>query len=130
VSKENDAKKNHFLDLVEKFDDVIEEKHLEMLLKSQLDSISQVYFWILTAFLAIGTAASATNIVIDPSSIWGYISLAFVIVLLIVFCAYGQTIKKIDLLGDKAKLVEKFLIAKRSLDNNGKNQKDPLKKRY
>lgn len=101
MPKEDDNEKNHFLDLVENFGDVIEEKHLEMLLKSQLDSLSQAYFWVLATFLAIGTALSANNLVIDPSSIWGYVTLIFFAIVLILLYRYSRVIKKIDLLEDK-----------------------------
>lgn len=129
MTKENDEEKNHFLDLVETFGDVIEEKHLEMLLKSQLDSLSQAYFWLLTVFFAVGTTLSATKIVIDPSSILGYVTLGSFIVVTIALYMYGRNIKKIDLLEDKKRLVEKFLIAKRRLNNKGSKPIEPLKKK-
>ncbi len=116
MSKENDKEKNHFLDLVEKFGDVIEEKHLEMLLKSQLDLISKVYIWILTAFIGIGGAATAIKLVIDPLSIWGYVSLFLVICVVIVLYIFSCVIKKIDPLKLKGDLLQRYLIAKRRLN--------------
>ncbi len=122
MPKENDKEKNHFLALVDQFGDVIEEKHLEMLLKSEFDLISKVYTWILTTFIGITVAASALKVVIDPFSIWGWlpiIPVAIVIVILIILIKY---IKKIDPLKVKRDRLENFLVAKRYLAKTKKRE--------
>jgi hypothetical protein len=115
LPKENDKQKNHFLALVEEYGDVIEEKHLEMLLKSELDLISKVYTWILTAFIGVAATASAVKVVIDPSSILGWLPLILVAVFVILFIALYKTVTRIDPLKLKRNHMEKFLIAKRHL---------------
>jgi len=122
--KENDEEKNHFLALVEKFGDVIEEKHLEMLLKSQLDLISNAYMWILTAFIGIGGVAAAVKVVISPSSLLGWIPLIAVIGVIVVLFIFARYIKRIDPLKLKGDVLQQYLIAKRRLSEKRKNTFD------
>lgn len=115
MPKEKDEQKNHFLALVEEYGDVIEEKHLEMLLKSELDLVSKIYIWILTTLIGVAATASALKVVVDPSSIVGWLSWIIVAAFAILFIALYKTVTRIDPLKLKRNYMEDFLIAKRHI---------------
>lgn len=91
----SETEPNEFLELVEKYSDVMTEKDLEAFLDRRLDFFGKFFLWLVASVVTIGISAWSIRLVFDLASVFGVIAAVLTIITIVLLVEIYRRIRKI-----------------------------------